>query len=368
MTYCPNSAVACFFLACLGGVTPWAALASSLKPDEQVVLYPALGRPVAGGWEIAVHGLVYEPDGRRWTAALMREILGLDEKSLTAEERSTFRQRIDYFLVDNERRKTFTVLAGDQPFRFGRSAANGHFNLRWGWPTNNTLFASWCGTASNGVARLLLPLAQTNRGPLALDIHFLSETGLSVISDIDDTIKISEVRDRDALLRNTFCRPFRSVPGMAARYRQWQAQDAAQFHYVTASPWQLYLPLAQFAQANHFPAGTFHMKEFRLKDRSALSLFSAPENYKRHVIEPLLQQFPRRAFVFIGDSGEKDPEIYGELARRHPQQVRRIFIRNVTNEDADAARFRQAFRDVPRQVWQIFNEPSELPERLSPVG
>ena len=32
--------------------------ASGLKPDEQVILYPALGRQVSGGWELQLHGLV----------------------------------------------------------------------------------------------------------------------------------------------------------------------------------------------------------------------------------------------------------------------------------------------------------------------
>jgi len=216
------------------------------------------------------------------------------------------------------------------------------------------------------LTRLELPLAPGGGRTCPIDIHFLTDTGWSVISDIDDTIKISEVRDREALLRNTFCRPFRPVPGMANRYRQWQTENRVQFHYVTASPWQLYLPLTQFALSNDFPAGTFHMKQFRVKDSSVWSLFKSPQKYKRDIIEPLLGRFPQRAFVLVGDSGEKDPEIYGELARRHPEQVRRIFIRNVTGEAADAARYRQAFRGVPAKVWQVFVEPSELPERLEP--
>ena len=37
--------------------------------------------------------------------------------------------------------------------------------------------------------------------------------GISVISDIDDTIKISEVLDKVRLLANTFIHPFKPVPG-----------------------------------------------------------------------------------------------------------------------------------------------------------
>ncbi len=102
------------------------------------------------------------------------------------------------------------------------------------------------------------------------------------------------------------------------------------------------------------------MKRFRLKDRSFFSLFSDPEKYKPSVIEPLLRQFPKRRFILIGDSGERDPEIYGALARRFPEQIIRIYIREVTKEATDSNRYQKAFRDVRRDKWQVFRVPAEL--------
>jgi phosphatidate phosphatase APP1 len=198
-----------------------------------------------------------------------------------------------------------------------------------------------------------------------LEIHSLGEQGTSVISDIDDTIKVSEVLDRSALLKNTFCRPFKPVDGMAGVYRNWEQLHGARFHYVTASPWQLYLPLSDFTRSNAFPAGTWHMKDFRVKDRSVLSLFASPERYKPGVIEPLLRRFPKRQFVLVGDSGEKDPEIYGALARKHPGQIRCILIRDVTGESAASPRYEKAFARLPRELWQIFKEPREIRDALS---
>jgi len=78
------------------------------------------------------------------------------------------------------------------------------------------------------------------------------------------------------------------------------------------------------------------------------------------VIEPLMKQFPKRQFILIGDSGERDPEIYGELARKFPAQVSHIYIRDVTGESADSARYAEAFHDVSRVKWQIFREPGEI--------
>jgi hypothetical protein len=42
-------------------------------------------------------------------------------------------------------------------------------------------------------------------------------------------------------------------------------------------------------------------------------------------------------FVLIGDSGQRDPEIYAQIVHEHPGRVRAIYIRNVSR---DAARQR----------------------------
>jgi phosphatidate phosphatase APP1 len=116
------------------------------------------------------------------------------------------------------------------------------------------------------------------------------------------------VRDKEATLRNTFLREFQPVPGMAEFYQRLarsprtpslspspQPERPAKFHYISASPWQLYEPLAALVASNDFPAGTFELKEFRWKNRKFFSLFANPEKYKPGVIEPLLKQFPKRS-------------------------------------------------------------------------
>src|SRR4030095_783173 len=101
--------------------------ASGLKSDEQVILYPALGRQVTGGWELQLHGLVYEPGRHTLMAAALRKAMGIDKDDLTAAERDIFRQRAEYFLVDDERGKSLTLELGRQSIALGTSEANGHF-------------------------------------------------------------------------------------------------------------------------------------------------------------------------------------------------------------------------------------------------
>ena len=181
-------------------------------------------------------------------------------------------------------------------------------------------------------------------------------------------IKVTQVRNRHAILKNTFLRPFEPVPEMAAFYQNLARSNHAAFHYLSASPWQLYAPLSDFIRANGFPTGAFALKEFRWKNKTFLSLFADPEKYKRAVIEPLFKRFPHRRFVLIGDSGERDPEIYAALARKFPRQVERILIRDVTGEPRTAHRYEMVFRGLPPEHWQIFTSPADLRASFEPAG
>lgn len=325
--------------------------AAFLSRDEQVVFYPTFGWRDKDGWQVDVHGRVFE----RGRSVILPYILGINEEGLTASERAIFLSRARLFFEDSERRKEVQVAFGDRRHTLSRSKPNGHFDGRIRIPESTVSFLA--GTNPSMTFALIHSNALTLSPPG--EVHLLEPTGLSVISDIDDTIKISNVRDRLELTRNTFCRPFSPAPGMAGLYQSWVTKLGAQFHYVSASPWQLYQPLSQFIRSNGFPAGTFHMKYFRVKDESFWDLFESPEDYKPGVIKPILKRFPDRQFVLVGDSGEKDPEIYGDIARQYRKQVVKIYIRDVTNEP-EAPRYRDAFKELPRHLWTVFKDPSEL--------
>jgi len=92
-------------------------------------------------------------------------------------------------------------------------------------------------------------------------------------------------------------------------------------------------------------------------------VFSSPARYKVRSVEPLLLQLPRRHFVLVGDSGQRDREVFGDLARRYPRQVRRIFIRDVGR--STPSRYREAFAGLDRASWKVFSDPAMLPQNLT---
>jgi hypothetical protein len=53
-------------------------------------------------------------------------------------------------------------------------------------------------------------------------------------------------------------------------------------------------------------------------------------------------------------------EVPGEMARNHPGQIRAIYIRDVTGEATNSARYEKSFANVPGSRWRIFKEPSEI--------
>ncbi len=178
---------------------------------------------------------------------------------------------------------------------------------------------------------------------------------MSVVSDIDDTIKITEIpAGTEIVLRNTFLRDFVAVPEMAQIYRAlYQDPTNASFHYVSGGPWQLYSPLAEFLiKKEGFPPGSFHMRtvnktlsaasflndlKLLVEDGFSLSDLSREETRKHKVAEitTLMTNLPDRQFYLIGDSGEKDPEAYGEIRSKFSKLVKEIRIRDVVNADAD---------------------------------
>lgn len=81
--------------------------------------------------------------------------------------------------------------------------------------------------------------------------------------------------------------------------------------------------------------------------------------YKTEIIENILKDFPKRKYVLVGDSGEKDAEVYAQIAQKYPEQIVAICIRNVGKTDDSAENYQGIFRNV-KCSWLFFNRASEL--------
>ncbi len=347
-------------LLCLTALTVSGRQTTDIGQDEEIVFYSAFGRQInAKSWEIEIRGCVFEPEKRRLAVALLREALKLKHVPMTSAEQSLFAERARLFLVDHERNETVVIRLGDETVKLNQSTPDGQFR-----GSMRLSDAVVCRLGSFGTNGLCLPfevvMPRSDLRKFGGEVRFIPTNSVIVVSDIDDTIKLTDVTDRRAMLRKTFLEPFGAVPGMAQVFEEWARTWRAEFCYVSASPWQLHEPLAEFLKTNQFPAGVFQLKNFRWKDKTSLNLFEDPEKYKINSIEPFMTIFQSCRFVLVGDSGERDPEAYAALARKHPDQVIAILIRDVTGETADCARYQLAFEGLPRSRWCIFGNSAEL--------
>lgn len=328
----------------------------ALRRDEQVLFVPAIARWVdAHRIEVDLQAWVYERERRPGARALFARYLGLELAQMAPADRTRFEQRCALFLTDSERGKVIDVL-------FDTQAASPAFPL----PATDA--------AGRSSARLVL-----DPGPLAPDArtlrfrarlsegdtrHFPGEAllvpdqGLSVISDIDDTVKITQVHDRREMLLNTFARPFEAAPGLSVHFRRLARQPGTRFHYLSASPFQLAPALGEFLQGEAFPPGSLHLRE-STSWRTLIPGSGDSRAHKLGVIAQLLADFPRRRFLLVGDSGEADPEIYAQVAHEHPARIAAIVIRDVHDEGRQAARFQRSFDGLPPTLWHLLPSTGE---------
>ena len=219
--------------------------ACSIKADEQIIFFPTTGRfnNEQKAWKVIIHGWIFEPETDSPTVKSLSNTFGrLINLSEDEIESKIFKERSRLFFVDNERGKKITVRIRNKIYQLKPSRPNGHFEYEVTVPLEpstkqdgqNTSESIFFETVCDAGHKTYTGTARLINGP-----------GISVISDIDDTIKISEVLDRKALIQNTFVKEFRDVPGMANLYRELERSGAV-FHYVSASPWQLYPPLSKF--------------------------------------------------------------------------------------------------------------------------
>jgi phosphatidate phosphatase APP1 len=154
-----------------------------------------------------------------------------------------------------------------------------------------------------------------------------------VVSDFDDTVAVTHVLSKPRLLATTLLEDGDTHPpvdGMARFYQCLAAagRPAPAFAIVSGSPVQFAPRLARFLKRNGFPPAALYLRSL---GPSTLS------GYKEPVLRKLAARFPQ-PLVLVGDSGEKDPEIYGALTRELPGRVRRIYIRQA-GPPGDASRF-----------------------------
>ncbi|MCA9193800.1 MAG: App1 family protein [Planctomycetales bacterium] len=341
---------------------------SDLKPGQQATLFPSLGYfdLKKNRWRAQVHGRVYDgarvPIGTRILLRGLKRAMQATPEDVASE---TFQKRIDGFLTTPGRRRRIVLQIHNHYYRLRRrTRRNGAFYGTLSLPTEavkSCLHEHSLGLSGSSPAMPMHLVVASNdhRASVQSDVYLTPPVGISIISDIDDTIKLTDATSRREMLANTFLRPFAAVDGMATLYQLWQ-QQGCHFHYVSSSPWELYESLAELCTAVQFPAGSMHLRYFRVRDEMFKRFRPVRRNSKVGIIAGILKRLPQRRFVLIGDSGEKDPEIYRFLAKRFPERIAAILIRNLAAKPLSDKRL-QKLKALDSNVQvTVFETPEQI--------
>ncbi len=329
----------------------------------EVTFYPAYGHREGADWLIPIRTWVHEMGS---TATRSTQPGKFKEKKKEGKPTTTFvctsaeagalKSRLRDFLARDVHKRQVEIQFDSDPdrerYQLGTSNENGLIlndgliqkELKLPDAKARQLLGSQHSTAwltYHAVSGL------TGKGRIIL----IEPEGTSVVSDIDDTVKVSDVpAEKRIALRYTFCCGFVAASGMAKIYQsRW---GDLPFHYVSGGPWQLYGPLYDYLiyDPGAYPEGTFHFNSFPKNIRSedtreilkqavadslSASMFGSLKNtysYKVEEITKLMKRFPGRNFILIGDSGEMDPEVYRWFKEHYSKQVKEIWIRDVVND------------------------------------
>lgn len=295
--------------------------------------------------------------------------IGLRE---TDEGLEIVEQRLMPFLQDIlPGREVIALHRGQQRLRLGPGGRNGISSDLRPLPDGPP------GTTVNTVAQV----PEGADGILTMKTFFAEPEGFAVVSDVDDTIKITQTSDPIGILRKTFLDEPTPVAGMPELYAWLQDKitPAAPWFYLSASPYNLYPFLSAFRDM-YFPHGQLILRDQSWTSLSGLlsTLTLGTEEYKVSRLQKVHSWLPKRKMIMIGDSTQSDPEAYGEMYRNQPGWIKLILIRKVTDiasigieSKNEPKRFEDAFENVPRDAWHVFEDPAECKahiERILAVG
>lgn len=333
--------------------------------------YPGYGFQLPDGrWSVGVSGVAWKSPVvfNRRQKMMIRMLGGVMQATEEEMASKLFKERVTPFMTKCKPRPRISGRIGDLQFEFIKKAKRtGRFEQRFliddkhiqALPGANSgvidyeIFVSGCESLSQ----------QESEFTVSGKIGLIPRHGISIISDIDDTIKETCVGNRHELLHNTFTREFKSVPEMAAVYQQW-ASLGCSFHYVSASPWQMFESLNQWRKDSDFPWGTVHLRNFRLRDQ-LLKKVILHRKGKRSAIQKLIRNLPGRRYILIGDSSEKDPEIYCKIARKFPGNIVGLFIRELPDHPIALDRWQSICDDVPGAICERFVSGNDLQEKVA---
>ncbi|KAK1826455.1 phosphatidate phosphatase APP1 [Podospora conica] len=338
------------------------------KKDAVWLLDNVAFRSTGGHWHAEFVSAVFETKTSARLVDYVGDVASIVKISKGDAEEAVIEERIVPFVMDIQPGRQVKVDFGGTKIKLGPGGRNGISSdlKRVPDPPKGEVMA---------VAEADVPAGAT--GILHMKTFYAEPEGWAVLSDVDDTIKVTMTSDPAGILRSTFVSKPTPVAGMPELYAYLATLvgHTAPWFYLSASPYNLYPFLSEFRD-QHYPHGQLILRDSSWMTISGLlsNLTLGTEQYKIDRVKKVHRWLPKRKMILIGDSTQSDPEAYGAAFRAFPGWIKLILIRKVVDiaavgieEKNEAKRFEDAFEGVPRDMWHVFESPSECPELLHKV-
>ena len=192
-----------------------------------------------------------------------------------------------------------------------------------------------------------------------------------VICDVDDTVVVTALPRPLLAAWNSFVLSEHArvpTPGMAVMMeRLVSSQRETPTIYLSTGAWNVAQTLSRFLTRNLYPRGPLLLTDW---GPTPSAWFRSGVQHKVDQLRRLAEEFPDIAWVLIGDDGQHDPSIYAEFARRYPQHVRAIVIRQLTPSEAVLAggRSHELQMTTPDTDWVYEADGSRILAKLQDLG
>lgn len=157
------------------------------------------------------------------------------------------------------------------------------------------------------------------------------EQRTAMVSDIDDTVMITALPRPLLAIWNSMVLHENArgvVPGMAALYRRWGAANpGAPTFYLSTGAWNVAPAIHRFLARHGYPGGPLLLTDW---GPTNTGWFRSGQEHKRESLRRLIRELPQIRWFLVGDDGQHDPQIYGDIAAEHPDKVALIAIRRLT--------------------------------------
>jgi len=185
---------------------------------EEMMLFPNLGfQRKQGDWRLNLHGWRFQPSkrnkflGESSSAAAERLARLVASSEQVVYFNDTFQHdRLKPFMVQDETNEKIHIMIGTKHNYTTKTDGEGQFRTSFIIPNADVQEIK---QRSDGNPVVTYKAIGDNADVWEGKVFLLERQGLSIISDIDDTIKISEVLDKIRLVANTFIHGFRVVEG-----------------------------------------------------------------------------------------------------------------------------------------------------------